>query len=107
MKKAMWKTDDSGMFSFSDASFNPSQATLFENEPNTNELKKLLLDKFKGKKVTIEDLERFVIINTPYLISHLRKPILIPMEKANPPEINVEKRTRKGSYPENCIIEFL
>ncbi len=106
MKEAMWVVDSVGGYSFSDNT-DPLQTVLFEKEPNYSQLKRLIMNKFKGRPVRIEELEKFVIEQTPFLKKHLRKPILIPMEKADPPEITVSNRKRKGTYPKGCKITFL
>lgn len=107
MKEAMWKVDPTGEYKFSDNT-DPHQTVLFEKEPNYHQLKSAILDRYKGNRVRIESLEEFIIEDTPFLISHLRKPILIPMEKANPPEIQIlTERKRKHSYPNGCLIKFL
>ena len=106
MKEAMWKTDETGEFTFSDIR-DPNQTVLFQKSPNFIQLKKLILHKFKGKKVSIEELEEFTLAETPYRETHLRKPILIPMEIEEPPSIIVTNRKRRKSYPKGCIITFL
>lgn len=105
MKESMWKVDEAGSFTFSDASYNPHQMLLFEKEPKYSILQKIILDEFKGKSVTIKELEEFVIIGTSFLPSHLRKPILIPMEEKG--EIVVNRGTaRKNTYPDGTLITF-
>ena len=107
MKRAMWKVDETGRFLFSDRT-DPGQTVLFKHEPDYRQLKKLIVDKFKGKEVSIEEIEEFVD-NTGFLDTHFKTPILKPMElEANPPEIRVVKseRKRKGAYPKGTIIRF-
>lgn len=106
MKEAMWKADNSGSFSFSDASYDPQQTTLFQKEPSYNQLKSLILQNFKGKEVKIEDLINFVRFETPFLESHLKKPILLPMESSEKIEIKFENKRKKGTYPNGTIIHF-
>ena len=110
MKEAMWRIDKGGSFQFSDATYNPKQAVLFEPTPNYVRLKKDILAEYKGKKIKIEDLEVFVITKTAFITSHIRKNVLDRMEAANPPEIKVASnngKRRKGTYPKGTIIEFL
>lgn len=109
MKEAMWKVDRHGSFQFSDATYDPNQAVLFEPEPNYGRLKKEILTRYKGKKVSIKDLENFVLVDTAFLTTHIRKPILDKMEHTTPVEIKVEcnKKRRKGTFPEGTSITFL
>ena len=39
MKEAMWRTAQTGAFQFSDATYNPDQAVLFEVGPNYDVLR--------------------------------------------------------------------
>lgn len=108
MKRAMWKVDETGTFSFSDNT-DPYQTVLFEHEPDYQHLKRLILNKFKGKMVSTEEIENFVIAETPYRETHFKTQILKPMEHANPPEIEIlcEKKRRNGTYPDGTNIIFL
>ncbi|MGB9721428.1 MAG: hypothetical protein ACPL28_08135, partial [bacterium] len=82
MKEAMWKVDKSGLFQFSDVTYNSNQPMLFEPEPNYKQLKEILLNEFKGKSVSITELENFVLTQTSFRETHYKKQILAPMEKA-------------------------
>jgi len=109
MKRAMWKVDETGRFHFSDRT-DPSQTVLFKPEPDYRQLKKLIVDKFKGKEVPIEEIENFVVVETAFRETHFKTHILKSMElEAHPPEIRVveSERKRKGVYPKGTIIRFL
>ena len=107
MKRAMWKVDETGRFCFSDRT-DPGQTVLFKHEPDYRQLKKLIVDKFKGKVVSIEEIENFVVVETAFRETHFKTHILKLMEEVNPPEIRVveSERTRKGVYPKGTIIIF-
>jgi three-Cys-motif partner protein len=109
MKEAIWKLDKSGSFQFSDATYNPNQSVLFEMEPNYNQLKTILLKKFKGKSVSITDLEYFILTQTPFRETHYKTQILRFMEKGEPAEIKVrcQGKRRSGTFPSHCIVKFL
>jgi len=108
MKRAMWEVDRTGMYRFSDMT-DPHQITLFEPEPNYQELKKMIVNKFKGTTATIEEIEEFVVIETPFRETHFKQKILKKMEYANPPEIEIvdTNRGRRGTYPPGTVIRFL
>jgi three-Cys-motif partner protein len=109
MKEAMWRVDDSGTFQFSDAT-DPTQRTMFEAGPDAGDLRRRLLDAFRGRDVSIDELEEFVITQTPYRETHIKKPVLIPMENAAPPELQVVQAPpsrRRGKYPSGTVIRFV
>jgi three-Cys-motif partner protein len=109
MKEAMWKADEGGTFQFSDAT-DPTQSVLFDARPDAADLRARLLADFRDKTVSIEALEEFVLARTPYRETHLRKPVLIPMEKADPPGIAVVDAPRgrkRGQYPPGTVMKFL
>src|SRR5579883_1136662 len=103
MKDAMWKVDQTGAFSFSDAT-DPRQTVLFDRGPDAADVRRQVLAAFAGKEVTIDQLEAFVIAETPYRETHLRSLVLKPMEKAG--ELRVDPSTRgKGlTYPKGSNI---
>lgn len=117
IKEAMWKVDETGSFEFSDATYNPSQATLFSKEPNYYYLKKIIVSNYKNKLVKIGDLEYFIITKTPFRETHYKSNILAKMEKMDKPELkrrcdvclkNGSCKPRLGTFPsECCVIEFL
>lgn len=109
MKEAMWKVDESGNFKFSDATYDTKQMVLFD-KPNYDQLKKMILTKYAGKKASIEELSDFVLIETPFTQNHYKRAILAVMERDNPPTIKVEckgRKRKKGNYPPGTVIEFL
>lgn len=105
MKDSMWSTDPSGQFSFSDTT-DPNQSLLFVQEEDRNDIKRLIVNKFAGKDVDVEGVERFVVIETSYREAHFKK-ILSEMEKANPPELEVidpKAGRRKGTYRDQTMV---
>jgi three-Cys-motif partner protein len=103
MKEAMWKADPLGNFSFRDRT-KPNQLVLFESEADFTMLKSDLLKTFKGKTVDISEIETHVLVNTPYLKSHIRSKALTPLEKDN--KIFVTRPGRHG-FPKGTKIQFL
>jgi three-Cys-motif partner protein len=104
MKEAMWRVDTGGTFTFSDAT-NPRQTVLFGDDPDYDYLKSLIINRFSGKHASIEMIEEFVLCETPFLPSHIKKPILVPLEKSGEIEVLTERK-RKNTYPERTIIRF-
>jgi len=105
MKYAMWKVDPEGTYRFSDRT-NPGQKVLFKPEPDYSLLKKLIIEEFRNKIVSIEQLEEFVVVKTPFRETHYKRQILRPMEEAEPSEIEVSNRKRRYTYPPRTIIKF-
>lgn len=108
MKEAMWKVDKSGAFCFSDAT-DPNQIVLFETGPNGADLRGRILNAFRRKSASIDELEQFVVEKTPYRETHLRRFALVPMEFAVPPMlevVNASPSRRRATYPSGTTIRF-
>jgi three-Cys-motif partner protein len=107
MKQAMWKVDSTGTYEFSDFT-NPDQLLLF-SQPDYTILQRMLSKHFHGKTVSIEEIEEYVIAETPFY--KFRMEALKPMEIASPPLIQVQstnpKRVR-GTFAEGkTSVRFL
>lgn len=109
MKEAMWATDPSGNFSFSDAT-NPTQITLFGEEPILSDLKTALLKELSnGEPVNCSWIRQFIGDNTIYISKHATR-LLKDMEEDQ--SIIVEKEKvdgtprRKGTFPDGTIIKI-
>ncbi|HEU5377259.1 MAG TPA: hypothetical protein VFV38_17660 [Ktedonobacteraceae bacterium] len=97
MKEAMARVDPTGAFVFSDFT-DPNQMLLF-SEPNYGELERLLSTHFRGKTVSIEDIEEYVIADTPFW--KYKAEALKPMEAASKIEvISLDPKRRRGTYAE-------
>ncbi len=104
MKEAMWRVDQGGEFTFSDAT-DPNQAVLFGNEPRLDLLERQLLAHFGGREAPIEEIERFVVAETAFRETHYRR-VLKSLELAEPPTIEVvdpPPRRRRGTYPDRAM----
>jgi hypothetical protein len=69
-----------------------------------------LREVFGGSEVSIDEIAEFVITQTPYRETHLRKLVLIPMEQAHPAQLTVVDALparRKGQYPPGTVLKFL
>jgi three-Cys-motif partner protein len=109
MKDAMWAVDPAGAFRFSDATA-PGQTVLFEPEPDVTLLRRHLQTQFAGRTVDIADVERFVIEETAFKATHLRRRVLAPMERERPPLIEVPSSRpgrRRGQFPPGTRIRFV
>ena len=103
MKEAMWRVDPGGGFTFSDAT-NFDQMVLFQPEVDRRLLRTLIGDRFGGRRVTVRDLERFVIEDTPFLAGHYKR-VLAEMEGAGKfTPVNPPRKRRKGTYPDPALM---
>ena len=97
IKEAMWRVDESGTYTFSDAT-DPNQSVLFSAEPDRELLKRLLLDKFSGIETTPSEIERFVVHDTPFRETHYKK-VLQSLEGAKRiAPIDPPATRRRGTY---------
>ncbi len=106
MKEAMWKVDESGGFSYSDAT-DPNQYVLLGAAPQLDILKKQIMNRFGGKTATIAEIEQFVVERTAFRETHYKTQILKPLEMADPEElvaINPRPKRRRGTYADQGLI---
>ncbi|MFE2565262.1 three-Cys-motif partner protein TcmP [Streptomyces mirabilis] len=102
MKEAMWKVDPGGGFKFSDRL--AGQDVLFtDSSVDTDPLRRALLAQYTGRRVSITALEQFTLIHTPYKKTHLRRPVLTPLEREG--IIQVQRPGRSG-FPDGTWITF-
>lgn len=105
MKEAMWKVDQGGAFSFSDAT-DPNQMTIFADEPNFGQLKKLILDQFRGKQVSVKQIEEFVLIETAFRETHFKRQVLLKGEDQDFEVTQAKPDRRRGTFPEGTVLRF-
>lgn len=106
MKEAMWKIDEGGAFSFSDAT-NPDQLVIFTAEPNFGDLKRALVAEFSGRGASIEQIEAFVLSETAFREAHFKKQILARMEAEGELAVTQSKDGRKrGTFPPGTVVAF-
>jgi three-Cys-motif partner protein len=103
MKEAMWKVDPAGGFTFSDAT-NLDQAVLFQAEPDRRALRRLISGRFAGRRATVNQVDAFVIEDTPFHGGHYRK-VLAAMEKdGDVTPVNSPPNRRRGTYADSSLL---
>ena len=108
MKESMWRVDPSGAFEFSDATSDPNQLALFAIKPDYASLSHSLTTNFADSDpVDIKEIEHFTIEQTPFLATHIKKNVLVPLEKEGHIQIVSSPRKRRNSYPPGTVIKFL
>jgi hypothetical protein len=107
MKEAMCKVDRTGTYEFSDFT-NQDQLLLF-SQPDYSLLIRMLRDKFKGATVSLQEIEDFVIAETPFC--KYKTDVLRPMELSPRPDIKVleaDPKRKRGTFPDSEMrIQFL
>ena len=103
MKEAMWRVDESGEFSFSDAT-DENQFVLFEKKPRFDLLRKQIIERFGGSEVTVGEVETFVLAETAFRETHYKRQVLKSLELEVPPLLKVVEppmNRRVGTYSDS------
>jgi three-Cys-motif partner protein len=107
MKEAMWRIDPREGQRFADST-SREQMTFFELEPDTKPLGRAMMAHFGNNIFSIEDAERYALIQTPYVPSHVRTRTLKPLEMAGKLEIvRAKSDHRRGTYPPGTTMRFV
>lgn len=105
MKEAMWRVDESGEFSFSDAT-DPDQLVLIGREPRFDVLAKQLQDRFYGRVIARSEIEKFVLAETAFRETHYRR-VLRELEVSDPPALEVVEAPegrKRGTFPRPSMM---
>jgi hypothetical protein len=106
IKDAMWRIDESGTYTFSDAT-DPNQSVLFSAEPDRELLRRLIVDKFAGFETTPSEIERFVVHDTPFRETHYKKVLQLLEGAERIVPINPSATRRRGTYADmNMKLRF-
>lgn len=103
MKDAMWAVDPGAGIRFSDLT--AGMATLFEADPDLSPLRAGIIAKFNETTVTVDEIEKYVVGDTPYKASHFKTQILRPLEESEHIEV-ISSRKRRFTYPAGTRIRF-
>ena len=102
MKEAMWNIDKTGNFVFSDNT-DPRQTVLFTLD-ETNILENQIISHFRGKEISISEIEQFVVSKTAFLATHY-KGVLKNLEEKGFLK-SLTPRKKKLTYPPGTIIKI-
>lgn len=106
MKEAFWKVDPESGFHFSDKT-NPAQMILLSVDPS-RDLMKIIQQRFSGKPVKVEVIQKFVEEETSYIAKHMRQALSIMEVEGKigiePLKSDGTKRTR--GFPGTVIVKF-
>jgi three-Cys-motif partner protein len=107
MKRSMWKVDPSGEFQFSDFTDASKQIPLFNPEPDFQSLRESIAHQFRRTELRVEVLTDWVVTDTPYLRTHIKKQVLTPMEKEGAVRVVKPNPDRRPyTYPDGTILKF-
>lgn len=106
MKRAMWKADPGSGSRFMDR-FAGHQVLFAGEHVDVGPLRKALLTTFAGKDVSVEEIERFVLTETPYGPGHWKQPVLKPLEKDGIIEVLSSPRKKRYAFPAGTMLRFL
>lgn len=103
VKAAMWQVDPSGAFRFADHL--AGQRFLFTGDDIDFEpLRAALIQQFGGRTVSIEEIIDFVVLETPFLRTHVKTRVLMPMQKAG--QIVGVNQSKRNQYPKGTTVHF-
>ena len=102
MKQAMWRADPTGAYDFSDYTDSTSPV-LFTMQPDFGPLEQAIVNRFSGQTATVQEIEMFVVTDTPYCSTHYKR-VLSLMEKASRIEcLTPALRKQRFKYPDQNI----
>ena len=104
MKESMWKVNPVDGFTFSDAT-DPDQVVAFTLEPDQADIGRRLRARFAGVTVAVEEIELFILEETPYRESHY-KAVLRAMEGEGFSVVSAKQGRRRGTFPAETLICF-
>lgn len=103
MKEAMWRVDPSGGFQFSDAT-DPNQSVLFQPEPDRQLLRKAIEQRFAGQRVTVGQVEQFVIERRAFLSGHYKRVLGAMEADTQLALVNPAAKRRRGTYADPRML---
>lgn len=106
MKEAMWAADSTAGREFSDSTVS-DQLVLFAPEADTTHLLSSLQAHFGSATFTVQQAERFALLQTQFLPTHLRRRTLVPAENKGAIQVSRPAGARAGSFPEGTRLKFI
>ena len=105
MKTAMWSVDPGEGASFRDPSVK-GQQLLFTPTPDFGILLAMLREQYGTRPFSIEDAERFVLLETSFMHdAHLKQKTLAPAERDGLLEV-LTPRAKRRTYPKRTRMQF-
>ncbi|HWO18638.1 MAG TPA: three-Cys-motif partner protein TcmP [Kofleriaceae bacterium] len=106
MKEAMWRVDQSGEFRFSDAT-NQAQLLLFSPQPDFEKLAQAICARFASREVTVNEIEDFVLAETPFHETQYKRNVLTKLEDRGViTAVSPPAKRRRGAFPPELRLRF-
>lgn len=102
MKQAMWALAPGGGYEFHDRL--AGHLVLFGDEANTRPLQDELAHHFAGRTVTVEEVSKYVVTETPFHSGQVKVKTLKPMQHAG--RISSPNQKKKGTFPGGTLVTF-
>lgn len=109
MKEAMWRVDEAGTFTFSDAT-DPSQSVLFTGDPSPRLAREIVQGGAGRKNIEVSKITSWVEESPSYLRKHMIAALKLAEQKEDihvHPLKTTGKKRRKGTFPDDAVIDFL
>ena len=97
IKEAMWRVDEGGTYTFSDAT-DPNQSVLFAAEADRALLTRLIVNKYDGAVTSPNEVEEFVVRETPFRETHYKKVLQALEADGEMTPIDPPANRRRGTY---------
>ena len=101
----MWKVDPGSGVQFADR-FAGQEVLIAGDRLDVAPLRRAIVARFVGQRVSVNEVEKFVLVETPFAASHYNQRILKPLEDEGLIEV-VRSRTRRGTFPPGTLIRFM
>jgi three-Cys-motif partner protein len=106
MKDAMWRVDPAGGEGFRDTTL-ADHPVLFRDEVDVAQLEQMIRERFGTAWFTIEEAERFTLLETPFRDNaHLKGPTLKPAEQRGALEVRRQPGKRSGTFTSGTRMRF-
>lgn len=104
MKRAMWTEDPTGNYRFSDRTAGQNTLLEWEDEPAWAAVaSRQTYEHFAGRRVAVEQVEDFVLYNTPF---EFKKRAILGTLELEGKIVDVPGRKKGGTWPGDCDIVF-
>lgn len=103
MKSTMWRLAPDGDYRFEDRF--ADQDVLFADQRDTEPLKAALLQRFAGSTVSIDDILKFTIEETPFYSGQVKRETLAPMQRDGLISGGPNQK-RACQYPDGTLVVF-
>lgn len=103
MESAMWSVDPVFGKRFSDREVG---GLPFETSVDVRPLRTAILERFRGKTATVEQVKEFTLVETDYSASHYNRLVLAPLEREQVIEVVSSTRKRAGTFPAGTVMRF-